>query len=908
MRRISSYLRIYRGLLSQLIMVFLAFIIMVAMSSYFASSIVNKHISNYGDEVLASAAETIKAYFQGHEITLNDMAFVIEEAWAQGKDVDAIRNELIQWTNWLYANDDKYNNVTFLYGYVGNTFISGADWDYPEDYDPEARVWYIGANEQNGATFYSDPYEDAHTGEYVMTVSRQVFDSDGAPFGVIAMDIFISDIEGYIDHLQLMSSGFAVLMDSDRRFIVHPVPEVLGTQIEYVTGGSGYVEIADMLKDGKDISAFNYHSILGEHDVAFCKQLFNGWYLGLSLSDKVYYKDLNEMRVSLTVTGCFLALLVCIVLIFMYIAKMRSDEANKTKSSFLAKMSHEIRTPMNAVIGMAELLMHEPLSNRQAGYVNDINSAARSLLSIINDILDLSKIEAGKLMLDPVDYNFHGLLDNINSMFKYVAKKKGLEFRFEKAEETPKILFGDEIRLRQVLTNLCGNAVKYTEEGSVKLKISVSDNMLVLEVKDTGIGIPKKDMPNLFNAFEQVKTAKSNGVVGTGLGLTISKSFVEMMGGKIIMESEYGKGTIVTVTIPLVPGNESRVRDMDIKVKKLTVHAPDAKVLVVDDNDYNLEVARGLLMLFGIEADTAVSGRKAIGLVEAKEYDLVFMDHMMPEMDGIEATGEIRKLGGESKALPIIALTANAVQGAKDMFLKNGFNDYISKPIDMYDLSEILTEWLPESKVTHKTGVTEEVPAKNDFRTLIGKIEEIDINLGLSRVSGLEKVYINNLKPFCDSLSHENTCLSTSLKEGDLARFSISAHAMKSAFATVGAMDLSEEARKLEGASKEKNADYCTEYAPDFIAAAGKLISDLEKVLDKIDAQNPKMKKDIPDEETLRKLLNACNNCDIDEADKIVEELEQYEYTLDSDLVVWLRRNVDVTAFKKIKEKLLYLE
>ena len=814
MKKLTFYIKTYRRLLLQVLLVFSAFALMVIISNYFASAIVEKHISNYGDEVISASAETIKTYLQGHEITLNDMVFVVEGLKAQNNGPAAMQAELTQWSDWLYESDDRFKSVLFLYGYVDDTFISSSNWVYPDDYVPDERIWYIGALENNGAIFYSDPYLDAYTGEFVMTISRQVFGPDGRSFGVIALDVFVSSIGDYITHLQLMNSGYAVLLDSNRRIIIHPVADVLGMQFEDIAGGSGYGEIAERLKSGEDISAYNYAAFHGGNDVAFFKRLFNGWYIELSLSSKVYYNDVDKMRASLSITAAVLAVVVCCVLAVMHIARLRSDEANKTKSSFLAKMSHEIRTPMNAVIGMTELLLHEPLSERQAGYVNDINTSAHSLLSIINDILDLSKIESGKLALEPVNYNFHILVDNISSMFRYVANSKGIEFLYECAGEIPEVLFGDEVRLRQVLTNICGNAVKFTEEGYVRLKISASDDTLVFEIQDTGTGIPKEDIPKLFNAFVQVRTEKNRSIVGTGLGLAISKSFAEMMGGKISMESEYGKGTTVTVTIPKVAGSESEVHETFTEIEELTLYAPEASVLLVDDNSFNLKVALELLRLYGIDAQTAESGKRAIQLVIDNDFDLVFMDHMMPEMDGIEATGTIRKLGGKYKTLPIIALTANAVNGAREMFLINGFNGYISKPIDMQELSAVLREWLPDDKITQRQEAGE--APLSDRMSIVKGIADINTEIGLSYFAGMEVLYIDNLCMFCSLILRESDKMYLDLEAGDLESFAISVHAMKSSLATIGAMELSEMALKLEMASKSKDDDYCVEHFPGF--------------------------------------------------------------------------------------------
>jgi len=571
-------------------------------------------------------------------------------------------------------------------------------------------------------------------------------------------------------------------------------------------------------------------------------------------------------------------------------AKQAAEAASASKSAFLSNMSHEIRTPMNAIIGMTDLLTHESLNERQMGYINDINISAHSLLSLINDILDLSKIESGKLELNPVNYDFHALIDNITSMFSYVAQKKGLEFRYECVGEMPEFLYGDDIRLRQVLTNICGNAVKYTEKGQVKLKTSVSGGNLVFEISDTGMGIRKEDIKKLFIAFERAGTDKNRGIVGTGLGLSICKSFVEMMGGHILVDSEYEQGSVFTVVIPAVLGNKAEVKSKKNLRKEQTLYAPDACILVVDDNEFNLKVAEGLLGLFRIKTKTASSGRKAIDLVQKNNFDLVFMDHMMPEMDGIETTGIIRKLGGQYAKLPIIALTANAIQGAKEMFLSSGFSGFISKPIELNELNEILWEWLPFDKIEDK--IEEKEPGalnvgnqddetSGNFLSAIEKIDEINTEIGLSRVSGMENIYNETLEHFTRAIVQDCNAMSTSLAYGDTQSFAISIHAMKSALSTIGAMRLSESAARLEAAAKEKDIEYCMTRFP---ALKGKLLS-LHEQLSSIYSSPEKKtgsKKEGGDavhlQKNINKAIEAADDFDGDTGYKAIYDLLAYDF------------------------------
>ncbi|MFP3155131.1 ATP-binding protein [Lachnospiraceae bacterium ZAX-1] len=377
-------------------------------------------------------------------------------------------------------------------------------------------------------------------------------------------------------------------------------------------------------------------------------------------------------------------------------AKQQAEYATEVKTQFLASMSHEIRTPMNAILGISELMLEENLNGKQGQYVNDIKTSSKVLVNIVNDILDITKLEAGKLSLQEAHYDFKELIGNISSMMEILVKDKGISYCLSTNEELPAYLFGDDLRLRQILTNILGNAIKFTKEGYVELKIDVKEDIIQFVVTDTGIGIKDENLKTMFDPFIQLDTYKNRNIQGTGLGLSICKKLVDMMKGTIAVSSEYGKGSVFTVVIPKVPGDANRLELADKVADQ--VYAPNAVALVVDDNKINVEVAAGLLGLFGIEADKALSGYAAIAAVQGRKYDLIFMDHMMTEMDGLETTQCIRALGGECETIPIIALTANAVVGAKEMFLEAGMNDFLSKPVEKESLNNILHRWLPKDK------------------------------------------------------------------------------------------------------------------------------------------------------------------------------------------------------------------
>jgi signal transduction histidine kinase/ActR/RegA family two-component response regulator len=398
----------------------------------------------------------------------------------------------------------------------------------------------------------------------------------------------------------------------------------------------------------------------------------------------------------------------------LLLAKQSAERANEAKSNFLATISHEIRTPMNAVLGQLTMIRDTELTDRQYTLITGIEKSSKNLLGLINDILDFSKIDAGKLDIVYDWFDLIGIIEHIRSIFTVLIGEKGLVFKITINDEMPPCVWGDEKRVNQVITNILSNAMKYTPEGSVELIISRQNNgetksllsfdetsLWSFTVKDTGIGIRPEERDRLFRPFEQLDKIKNKKVTGTGLGLVITKNLCELMGGNITVESIYGKGSNFTVTLPFKEGTSFDIKTEDEALQSFT--APDAKVLIVDDIEINIEIAQFLLeTTFNIVSDKALSGKEALALCDKQKYDMIFMDHMMPEMDGIETVRKLRKSqksGGINASTPVVALTANAISGVADMFYKNGFNAFVSKPMDIAELSKVILQLLPQEKI-----------------------------------------------------------------------------------------------------------------------------------------------------------------------------------------------------------------
>lgn len=690
----------------------------------------------------------------------------------------------------------------------------------------------------------------------------------------------------------------------------------------------------------------------------------------------------------------------------MMTANEEIEKASKTKSDFLANMSHEIRTPMNAVIGMAEMALREDLPPAARDYIHQIKSSGRELLTIINDILDFSKIESGKMDIIPVEYETMSIINDVVNIIMTRLRKKNVELILDLNPAIPNKLFGDNIRIKQVLINIANNAAKFTNEGKITIHFdyepkSKDEIIMNIAVEDTGIGIKPQDLDKLFKSFQQVDSKRNRNVEGTGLGLAISKNLLSLMGGDIKVESVYGTGSTFSFSFPqkimdtvpsidvedadkklvaavfenefvrtriaidceklgvmyaeaatpdefleraaecierehfvliekslfnadwenFVRGNKN-IRavvvvdffDTDkydipnLMVMKKPIYAlnlatllkgkdlhysqdeeserdfdfiaPDAEVLVVDDNAVNLTITEGLLKPLQMKIQTALSGKEAIDRIETNHFDLIFMDHMMPEMDGVETTRVIRRFHKDYNDVPIIALTANAVDGTKDMFLSEGMNDFVSKPIELRTIISKVKQWLPVEKIKRVEGSvinTEEA----DEEIVIG---DLNTKLAISML-GSKELFWSILETYYKAIEKRSSLIKELLEKEDWARYTIEVHSLKSFSKQVGAMELAEAAAKLEQAGNARDTVTMRGDTDAMLAYYRGYIPILEPFFKKEDeeeaADKPEITNDILNDFFVR-MSEAVDNLDMDSMEEIAGEMRKYRYEGDN--------------------------
>lgn len=623
--------------------------------------------------------------------------------------------------------------------------------------------------------------------------------------------------------------------------------------------------------------------------------------------------------------------------------KARADAANTAKTHFLANMSHEIRTPINTLLGMNEMILRETRNNDIKSYALDVEGAAKSLLSIINDILDITKIEAGKLSIININYDFPSLINDVLNMITFKAKAKELDFKVEIDENIPRSLIGDDIRIRQILVNILNNAVKYTNKGQILFKVdcftSESDDMATLRflVKDTGIGIKKEDLEKLCKPFERIEEKRNRNIEGTGLGMSITKQLLELLHSELKVESEYGKGSefsfilkqqIVDAT-PIGKFDKLTKEANDDHCYRHAFEAPDANILLVDDNEMNRRVFINLLKATKINIDQTDSGQGCLEKIKEKAYDIIFLDHMMPEMDGIETFHIMKQMEDyPSKNAYVVILTANAVVGAKEMYIKEGFDEFLSKPIDYQKLESLTEQLLRKSGITIKapsspdsnsnltvsidtTDATSTDSCTSSYIEDLAMIDGLDVKYGRSHFVN-DSMLLDTIKFFYETIEHDANELQMLFEnistDKGIRSYQTKVHSMKSSAATIGIIPLAGMAKVLENAAKDHDIDTLKSTTPVFLKIWRQYRENLSAITDNNQTSeklNASENKDAINN-LFADIRYAAETMDIDTLDSLWEILSSYEFTDDKkELIEKIHVaivNFDVDFLQQIKD------
>ena len=896
MRGEMGILKQKRTLLMSAMFAVLAFVLMVFLCYLFMSNTVHSHLVQHTMNLLDYGQAIISSTLKESEITLNGFSRSVRNMILRGENADGLRDYLNDFYNSQIAKkEDSFIKNIYCYFETlpdGPVFLSGSAQHHLSNDDPKHSLWYLEAVASKGAVVELLSNEEEADEETILTYALSIYDDNGQRLGVVCVDVRVSVIGKNIVKTASDRRGFGMLLTKDLILLAHFNPRYIGKSLRDPEISVSI--FADDLLNGKEVFERSYF-MYGQPSVAFFKTLSNGWYLGIIIPEGPYYKSVTNMALILFVLGTVFASVLVFGLVRIDMSREKSDAANLQKSSFLANMSHEIRTPMNAILGISKIqLQDKTLTGSAREAISMMHDSGELLLSIINDILDLSRIEADKFELAPVKYEIASLINDTMMLNMARLGSKPIEFKLLVDENIPSTLFGDELRIGQVLNNLLSNAFKYTKNGSVTLSVSLnkkmedeeSDNVkLIFKVTDTGIGMTEEQIVSLFDEYSRFNMEANRATQGTGLGMSITKNLLHMMSGDISVTSTMDVGTEFVVSIPQKKiGSNVLGKDLAEKLQMFRVQSvkqiknaqiiiepmPYGRILIVDDVESNLYVARGLMKSYELNIDTATSGYDAINRIkEGNVYDIVFMDHMMPNMDGIEATKIIRKLGYEH---PIVALTANAVVGQSDMFLSNGFDGFVSKPIDVRELNSVLKEFVRDVQPPEVIeAARRKRAAKSMNESTPDEMEILSINKELAEVFARDA---SKAIAILEAINEKQGIYG----EDDIKSYIITVHGMKSSLANLGELELSAVAAKLEKAGREQNIELISTKTSDFLNNLRALTVKL-KTLEEDNDEEDVTEDLLYLRERLLTIQGACSTYDKRIAKDAITELRQRKWS-----------------------------
>ena len=808
-------------------------IIMALILAMFCSlSVYNNTVKHLSEAVMNREVDTYEYQLSNWISRQQSILSMFVNMIAERPEIVDDYDSAVKWLNDIAQNYPEISVCYLASPYREHTVIMNNGWQPRANWKVEERQWYIDTEKSDTGFNISTPYYDDQTGLYCITFSQVVYGRNGKFIGIFGIDFFLDKLIKILDD-SYTDGSYAFLVDKKGTIINHPSD---GYQLSIDnTTPIGTTKYKEAYVTGEIIKFTDYNDRYStclakkNNESDFTVMVVNSWW-------NIYG------NIAILAIFIIILFLICIASVDILInrlihwqqevnmqLKQSADTAmaaGKAKSQFLAQMSHEIRTPINVVIGMNEMILRECKDSTIIKYASNAYAASEALLSLINDILDFSKIESGKMELVEETYQLDELIKNLVNMTKSRAEQKNLELKVHVNDNIPNELFGDSVRIRQVVVNFLTNAVKYTQVGSIDFSVdfegSADEINLIFSIKDTGIGIREEDKKKLFKDFERFDSKRNKNIEGTGLGLAITSKLVKMMKGQIEVESVYGEGSTFTVMLPQkVMGNEVvgsfEEKFKSIKTKKeaykVSFVAPDAKILVVDDNEMNLLVATSLLKATKIQVDTAMSGMSALKKLAKKKYDLVFLDQMMPSLDGIQTLKLAKEMEeNKSQEAPIIALTANAISGAKEMFLSEGFNDYLAKPINAAELEKMLMEYLPVDKLqappkqepenSSQESSSAQESQNSTQPSEAPKFSYLNTELGLQYSAGMDDMYRNVLEMFCKLKDDKQTKMNKALESEDWNNYTTLVHALKSTSLSIGGEKCSNLAKELETAGK----------------------------------------------------------------------------------------------------------
>jgi len=718
-----------RLLYIQLVFTIIAFALMVFSSYMLTHGIVRKNLVINAESVFSFAQAQFESDLNEAKTILSGFSLAVSSMLSRGDSINAVNNYLTDFTSYLHLTDSPMMKSVAFFGFFeiyGEHFFLSSSNASIESVNPQTRPWYLDAVANCGEIITTLPYEHVITKEKVMAYACCLHDESGQRIGVVGLNISVDHIGANIVNIALNQGGYGMLISGDFEVIAHTNQEFIGRDVR--DPQLPLSRYADEFSNSETVWEKPLVNWKGEKTIAFFKKLDNGFYLGLLTPENPFYRDISNMAITLIILGSFFAIALIMGLISIDNARNKSDKESRHKSAFLANMSHEIRTPMNAIIGMTTIGKTSSEIERKDHCFIKIENAGNHLLGVINDILDMSKIEANKFKLSPVDFNFEKMLQQIVNVVNFRIDEKHHKFTVYIDKNIPKNLIGDDQRLIQVITNLLSNAIKFTPEyGSIHLDtrfVEEKNGVCIIQfsVEDTGIGIDIEQQNRLFNSFEQAESSTTRKYGGTGLGLTISKSIVELMDGNIWIISEIDKGSTFFFTVKMNFGDSSPQRLLESNVSLENV-----RIMVVDDDqdilDYFIEISNE----FNLNCDIAISGEEALKLVEKNgHYHIYFIDWKMPVMDGIQLTSELKMYKEPVKSI-VIMITAAEWTIVEKEAREAGVDKFLSKPLFPSCIANVINEALG---IDHQ-GI-EDIHTKNVKDLFSGYCillaEDVDIN------------------------------------------------------------------------------------------------------------------------------------------------------------------------------------